>query len=219
MRVRSPRSGAPVREVRRRAASCTTGAVPVPASGGVLHGEGRLDVDLHIVASVLPWVREYRPQPMRLPILVDGRWSSYVPDGRLLGLARPLCVEVKPLAMLRASPDLEGRKGAIERALDALGEDFAVWTELDIRAEPLFQNAKLVWSKAQNVTAAETVAACSALRTVRFSTMGEVVEALGGGHHGWRLALALVGRKVVATDLTREIGATTPARVGPRGWI
>lgn len=191
----------------------------MPVTGEALHGEGRLDVDLQIVVSVLPWVRAYQPQPRKVPIVVDGRPSFYVPDGRLLGLARPLCVEVKPLAKLRASPDLDGRRPAIERALDADGEDFAVWTELQIRAEPLFPNAKLVWSRAQDVTAAETVAACAALRAAPFSTLGEAVAALGGGHGGWRLALALVGMKVIAIDLGRTIGATSPVRIGPRGWI
>ena len=156
---------------------------------------------------------------MRLPIRVDGAWTTYVPDGRLLGLVRPLCIEAKPLAKLRASPDLDGRRSTIERALAKRGEDFAVWTELEIRAEPLFANAKLVWSQAQNATNAETVAACAVLRPVAFSTLGEVVAALGGGHLGWRGALALVGMKVIVTDLARTITAASPVRVGPRGWI
>ncbi len=209
----------PVREVRRRSSSCTTGSVPVPVAGPPLHGEGRLDIDLQIVVSVLPWVREYQPQPMRLPIQVDGRWSHYTPDGRLLGLARPLCIEAKPLAKLRASPDLDGRKSAIQRALRERGENFDIWTELDIRAEPLFSNAKLVWSHAHNATSIEVVEACAILRTVDFTTVGQVVDALGGGHRGWRTAFALVGMKVVALDLARPIAASSAVRVGTRGWI
>jgi hypothetical protein len=211
--------GEPVREVRRRSSACTTGSVPVPGAGATLHGEGRLDVDLHVIVSVLPWVREYQPQPMRLPIFVEGRWSTYVPDGRLLGLARPLCIEVKPLAKLRASPDLNGRKAAIEGALAERGEDFDIWSELDIRAEPLFSNARLVWSAAQNATAAETVRACAALRHVPFGIMDEIVDILGGSHAGWRLALSLVGMKVLALDLSRTINGTSSVRPGARGWI
>jgi len=218
-RRRNLAAGAPVREVRKRSAACTTGSVPMPASDSSLHGEGRLDVDLHIVISVLPWVRAYHPQPMRLPIIVDGRRSTYVPDGRLLGLARPLCIEVKPLAKLLASPDLDGRKMAIERALDQRGEDFAIWTERDIRAEPLFANAKLVWSQAHNASPADIVAACATLRDAQFSEMHEVVVALGGGQLGWRMALALVGNKVLVLDLSRPIVAGSLVRNGPRGWI
>ncbi|HET9639607.1 MAG TPA: hypothetical protein VFP12_10400 [Allosphingosinicella sp.] len=209
----------PVREVRRRSSACTTGSVPVPVIGTSLHGEGRLDVDLHVLVSVLPWVREYKAQPMRLPIWVEGRWSTYVPDGRLLGLARPLCVEVKPLKKLRVSPDLDGRKIAIERALDLRGEDFVIWTELEIRAEPLFPNAKLVWSHAQNAAPTEIVETCAKLRNVAFSIMDEVVAAFGGGQHGWRLALALVGMKVLALDLNQPIVGSSRVRVGTRGWI
>lgn len=219
VRRRASGSTGPVREVRRRAASCTTGSVPVPAPGPPLHGEGRLDVNLHIVVSVLPWVREYRPQPLRLPIEVDGRRSFYTPDGRLLGLARPLCIEVKPLAKLRESPNLDGRKDAIVRGFAEIGEDFVIWTEADIEAEPLFSNAKLVWSNAQNATPAEVVEACAALRHRAFSTMGDVVALLGGGHEAWRMALALVGLKVLAVDLAREIGAAAVVRLGTRGWI
>lgn len=191
----------------------------MPVAGGPLHGEGRLDVNLHIVVSVLPWVREYRPQPMRMPVEVDGRRSFYTPDGRLLGLVRPLCIEVKPLAKLRESPDLDGRKDAIVRALAEIGEDFVIWTEEDIEAEPLFTNAKLVWSNAQNASSAEMVGACAALRHRAFSTMGEVVDLLGGGREAWRMALALVGMKVLAVDLAREIGGASPVRPGTRGWI
>lgn len=219
MRRRARGPSGPVREVRRRAASCTTGSVPVPVSGRPLHGEGRLDVNLHIVVSVLPWVREYRPQPLRLPIEVDGRRSFYTPDGRLLGLARPLCIEVKPLAKLRESPDLDGRKDAIERAFGEIGEDFAIWTEEDIEAEPMFSNAKLVWSNAQNAAPAEVVEACAALRQHAFTTMGEVVDLLGGGQVGWRMGLALVGLKVLAVDLASEIVASAQVRFGTRGWI
>ena len=211
--------GAPVREVRRRSSSCTTGSVPAPDTDASLHGEGRLDVDLLMIVSVLPWVREYQPQPMRLPILVGGKWCTYVPDGRLLGLARPLCLEIKPLRKLLASPDLDGRKTAIEQALDDRNEDFEIWSEVEIRAEPLFSNAKLVWSNAQNAAPAEIVVACATLRQVRFSIMHEVVDALGGSHDGWRLALALVGMKVLALDLTNLINGETPVRVGTRGWI
>lgn len=191
----------------------------MPLAGPPLHGEGRLDVNLHIVASVLPWVREYRAQPLRLPIEVAGRRSFYTPDGRLLGLARPLCIEVKPLAKLRESPDLDGRKDAIERALGEIGEDFVIWTEEDIEADPLFPNAKLVWSKAQNASSAEVVEACAALRHRAFSTMGEVVGLLGGGREAWRMALALVGLKVLAVDLARRIDGEAPVRLGTRGWI
>ncbi|MDK2768288.1 MAG: hypothetical protein KYX69_11285 [Sphingomonas sp.] len=176
-------------------------------------------MNLHIVVSVLPWVREYQPQPLRLPIEVGGRRSFYTPDGRLLGLARPLCIEVKPLAKLRESPDLDGRKGAIERALGALGEDFVIWTEEDIEAEPLFPNAKLVWSNAQNATSAGVVEACAALRGCAFSAMGEVVDLLGGGREGWRMALALIGLKVLAVDLARHIDGEAAVRLGTRGWI
>lgn len=219
MRRRTTGPSGPVREVRRRAASCTTGSVPVPVAGPPLHGEGRLDINLHIVVSVLPWVREYRPQPLRLPIDVGGRRSFYTPDGRLLGLARPLCIEVKPLAKLRESPDLEGRKDAIERGFAKIGEDFAIWTEEDIEAEPMFSNAKLVWSHAQNATPAEVVDACATLRHRVFFAMNEVVDLLGGGRGAWRMALALVGLKVLAVDLAREIGAGAPVRLGTRGWI
>jgi hypothetical protein len=191
----------------------------LPDTGISLHGEGRLDIDLHIVVSVLPWVREYQAQPMRLSILVQGRWSTYVPDGRLLGLARPLCIEVKPLAKLRISPDLDGRKTAIEKALALRGEDFVIWTERDIRAEPLFANAKLVWSHAQNAAPGEIAEACAKLRNVTFSIMEEVVAAFGGGQHGWRLALALIGMKVLALDLNRPIVGSSHVRVGTRGWI
>lgn len=191
----------------------------MPEGEEVLHGEGRLDVDLQIVVSVLPWVREYQPQPMQLPIVVQGRPSFYVPDGRLLGFERPLCIEAKPLVKLRASPDLDGRKPAIERALTARGEDFTIWTELDVRAEPLFSNAKLVWSHANHATSAETVTSCGALRVASFSTLGDVVSVLGGGQLGWRRTLALLGKKVIVTDLGRVIGASSLVRVGPRGWI
>lgn len=209
----------PVREVRRRSKACTTGAVPVPVTAAVLHGEGRLDIDLHVVVSVLPWVREYQPQPHRLPIVVGGRKTFYVPDGRLLGLARPLNIEVKPLVKLEASPDLDGRKSAIERAYAARDEDFDIWTELEIRAEPLFSNAKSVWSCAQNLSPAETVRACDTLRGLDFTTMGEVVAALGGGPKAWRLAQGLIGLKVLAVDLGRVIGPGSGVRAGTRGWI
>lgn len=211
--------GVPVREVRRRSAACTTGSVPMIDVGTSLHGEGRLDIDLHIVVSVLPWVRAYQPQPMRLPIIVEGRRATYVPDGRLLGLARPLCIEVKPLAKLKASPDLEGRKMAIEHALEERGEDFAIWTEHEIRAQPLFANAKLVWSQANSASPSDIVAACAVMREVRFSEMQDVVTALGGGQRGWRMALALVGFKVLVLDLSSPIAAGSLVRNGPRGWI
>lgn len=193
--------------------------MPIPDSDASLQGEGRLDVDAHLLISVLPWVREYQPQPMRLPIECRGGSSIYIPDGRLLGLSRPLCIEIKPLAKLRKSPDLGGRKKAIERALAARGEDFDIWTEREIRAEPLFSNAKLVWSCAQNLPPTEVAAACAALRHARVAVIADVLRALGDRSDSWRIVLGLIGLKVLCADLTRELAAEAAVRHGPRGWI
>ena len=49
--------------------------------------------------------------------------------------------------------------------------------------------------------------------------MGEVVDLLGGGREGWRMALALIGLKVLAVDLARHIDGEAAVRLGTRGWI
>ena len=54
---------------------------------------------------------------------------------------------------------------------------------------------------------------------VWFERMREVVSALGGNQLGWRVALALIGKKVLSLNLGRPIEASSPVRIGPRGWI
>ena len=203
---------------KRRSSSCTTGLLPgldddLPQSGS----EGRLDLDFQFVMAVAPHVREYREQPERFRLRCGGRVRHYVPDGLAGTVLGPVYFEVKPKRILARSPDLDGRLDAIRAECARRDACFEIVTEDHVRAGHLLPNSIRVWSAAQSAEPERIRHACAALRDVDFpAELGSVVDLLGV--EGWRLAMALVGMRLLAVDLTSQLDAETVVLRGGKDW-
>lgn len=209
----------PVRHpAKRRAASCTTGLLPPIVDGArPLAFEGRLDLDFQIIMAVAPHVQNYVEQPETFHLNIDGVPRRYTPDGLAHTSFGQIYFEVKPKAKLARSPDLRGRLDGIRNACASRQAGFSIVTEDDIRAGKLLSNSTAVWSAAQEIDTLEVQRVCRILRATAFPV---TLEHLGHllGSRSWFLAKALIGRRYLATDLSKPISSDTKVTRGGRDW-
>ena len=176
---------------------------------GIVEVESLLEHDFVVVTRVDGITRKIRPQPCRLKWF-DPRnqvWRVYTPDFELLQSVskEPLYVEVKPE---RIAQQLEAEHTLIRRNFALLGCRFEVRTEVDIRAQPRFRNAELLF---EHTAPMEDVTALDRVREVLHDagptvpTVGEVCRAAGIGGGAFAALLRLHVRGEIRFDLDREI--------------
>ncbi len=105
--------------------------------------ESQLERDCMRVLDVLPEVVKYKAQPFRFIYEFDGRSRFYYPDIEVLTRTGRKILEVKPVKKLFEHGVLE-RLELMREMLREEGYGFEVWTEDQIRKEPLWSNVKLL---------------------------------------------------------------------------
>lgn len=105
--------------------------------------ESRLERDAIYIAAVNPFISAIQEQPFVVRYRLDGQLHEYTPDLWLLCRRKPLVVEVKEAAEA-SLPENQARFAEIARVLAIYEVDFTVWTETEIRREPLLRNARYV---------------------------------------------------------------------------
>lgn len=147
-----------------------TGDVPMTRLGGkVLGGFSMMEQDAYLTIDFkIENLLDAVAQPQRVPILVGGQRHWWRPDALLdLQGEAPAFVEVKTIAALHPrTPTPEMTRGEIERverrnrrvaivrarvaamrsAVTAMGAQFWLLTEHEIRVQPQLHNADLMWS-------------------------------------------------------------------------
>lgn len=175
----------------------------------IIEAESLLEHDFVVLKRLDGSTREIRQQPRRLKWW-DPRtrqWRLHIPDFELLshGSERVVFAQVKPAEI---AAELKEELDLIRDAFEHLGHGFEVWTEVEIRAQPRFRNAQLLYGHTGPL---ENVEALAAVRKVlrdtapEALTIGEIREAAGVGGMAFRAVLRLHVRGEVALDLDRPI--------------
>ncbi|RED45853.1 TnsA endonuclease-like protein [Aestuariispira insulae] len=109
----------------------------------LIQWESQLERDCLIRLDADPKVRLIYEQPFPLRYQFDGRQREHIPDFLVYLSNGRKVVEVKPKVNLEIDGEQE-RFEAIKNEFKAQGLDYEVLTEVEIRKEPEFSNAKLV---------------------------------------------------------------------------
>jgi hypothetical protein len=179
-------------------------------------------------------LRSIRAQPMEVEYKFDGRWRIWIPDflRQRKGLPGrqdppPDLVEVKPLiAVYPDDPDEAVREqkaayfaakfDAIRMQTLALGYEFVLSTENEIRIEPSLQNASLMLRCADRYFPKnwERIGELAVISLPRSSSIRELERALPENVDAFSVALRLAWKGSIVLDPTDKwTRATTFARV------
>jgi hypothetical protein len=186
--------------------------LPVAWLGRSVPYESRLEADLVMVMAADADVTGIWSQPETFRWRAEGRLRRYTPDFLITTYYGPVYREVKPIDVLVRDPTLGGRLEAIRGQCACRGARFEIWTEIDIRAEPRFANARAVHfaphpgrdrAVAASLREAVSDLVGSAPASLLLSRAG-----LASGNLGDLLALVAVGDAVIV-DMERGIGPDT----------
>ena len=153
MRKHGSLRGTEARFVRNAGATTYSGIRPISRLKNAVKGfESSTESDFWLMADMMMHdMVDAQSQPGKVQWIEDDRVQTWYPDGWFRRLMRKdLLAEIKPIAV--ACPDREKypeqaalmarRLAGIKWATESLGMEFALFTELEIRLEPRFHNAK-----------------------------------------------------------------------------
>lgn len=154
------------------------------------------------------------------------RWSDgiatrrWTPDLRVAPLSEglPLYLEIKPYAVLAASPDLGGRvRGMVERCAER-GAGFAILTEREIRVGTALAVARNIRAAAGRCDPDTTAMLLDRLSPVRLPKPLGMLGALFVRQAERFAMLGLLGRGFLRFDPALGLGPATMIHEGPHQW-
>jgi hypothetical protein len=176
---------------------------------GIIEFESLLEHDFLVLTRSDGITTEVRPQPRKVDWfdLRSRKWRVHIPDFAVVrrGCSRPIYVQVKPKVKAEA---LAEELGLITDEFHRQKLLFEVWTEVEIRRQPVFGNAEMLFEHCgprEDVEALDQVREVlrDAPRTVR--TIAEIKEASGIGGRTLGAVLRLHVLREVALDLEKPI--------------
>ncbi len=185
-----------------------TGYHPSRKMKALVAFESLLEADALTLLEVDVAVVSYETQPLTLRWR-DGamRRRRYTPD-LLVTTGHGLTYrEVKPGRRYLRDPSLGGRRDRIEAECAALGANFEVWTDADIRREPRLSNARAILAEGRRVGDAWAEARARVLLPA-CATVGELARAAG-------LPPSRALRAVMRLAALGEAGIDVEAPLGP----
>jgi hypothetical protein len=181
---------------------------------GIIEVESLLEHDFVVQARFDGVTTMVRPQPEKLKWWDPrkSRWRTHIPDFEAKRTDRNTrtFVQVKPK---KYAERLEEELILIRRNFERLGFLYEVMTEIEIRKEPRFANAKMLFPHTgpmEDVGALDRVRAVLREAKASVPTMGEIRRAAGIGTASDRAVLRLHVRSEVRLDLDVEIDERAP---------
>lgn len=200
--------------VTGRRTGALTGYHPSRKMGAPVPFESLLELDALVLLEVDWKVVQFATQPVTFQWRDAGRVRRYTPDLLVVTALGRTFREVKPARRLARDPVLRGRRERIEAECAALGADFEVWTDKDIRREPRLSNSRAVLSEGRRVGDALAEQRVRAVLP-RCATVGEAAWAGGlPPVRALRAAMRLAARGEVGLDLDLALGASTRILAG-----
>ncbi len=155
----------------------------------MVHCETILEADTARFLEISPHVRGYRAQPsVEIYYDQDGEPRRYYPDFRaVLTDDSEVDIEVKPERRLR-DPRVKAKISAVIKRYAELGRSFRIFTDREVRAEPLYGNLQLIFRHSRTPVDEDRLRLFK--KRIKQQGCGNVAEAarvLGGEQHVYRL--------------------------------
>ncbi|WP_400768738.1 TnsA endonuclease N-terminal domain-containing protein [Methylosinus sporium] len=209
-RIVESNSGGPIRFIITGRRTVPTGRWHSNKTGRSQPWEARAERDHFFVCDADTDVASYMAQPHRLEIDVGTKNPLiYLPDVTITRADGSVeVVEIKRACEVLKKEYLE-KLGLAEEVYAGLGWGFRILTDVEIRREPRFRNARRICAhQPAVVTTQQTLDVLAHIGEHGFGTMGDLARLLGDGADGWACLHALVVQRLLHVDLD------TP----PRRW-
>jgi hypothetical protein len=212
--------GGPIRSVLTGRRVIVTGFYSSRKAGRALPYEGMNEQALLKRSEVETSVVDYRAQPFRFELVIDGRKRIYIADCvRLLSNGNVEVVEVKGRLKQAPSPDYMEKLSAVGEICDRLGWQFRVLSHRHLfEPEIVYANIDLIQSR--RTVRFDQIHAYRALELIEReggeTQLGQLADTLGARPIGMAIAQAMMVRRLVSIDLSRPLGAESKVVAVPR---
>jgi TnsA endonuclease N terminal len=192
------------RRVIRRGTRRTVGKFPtLKPSKRSVHWESLLERDYYYLLEIDSDVISYREQPLKIEYILDGKKHRYTPDLLVERRCKRQIIEVKLEEKVKKY-DLLFRIASEICARN--GYEFVVVTDETIRVQPRLNNVKVLWRYSRTQIRPQHQITCQELLTIKSEVaLGKIIELLGNGGAGTRVAYALLYWGVLSVDLMKPI--------------
>jgi len=157
-------------------------------------------------------VISYRTQAVRIFFELDGKRRHYTPDffcERRVG--PPQIIEVKP--QKRLSPWFLQLYRIITPICEREGFEFVLYTEVEIRAQPVLDNLKLLWKYARTpLYPCHQVLCYEFFFSTPEATLEELFQFFVSRDLEKQVVLGLLYHRIITTDLSIPLGTDSPVR-------
>ncbi|GEP01513.1 hypothetical protein [Methylobacterium haplocladii] len=178
---------------------------------GLIEFESLLEHDFLVLTRSDGITTSVRPQPIRFHWWDPrtSQWRVHIPDFAVMRrfVPKPVYIQVKPKAVADA---LSEELGLIKAAFRQRGLSYEVWTDEDIRRQPRFSNAELLFDQSgplEDVEALDRVRKVLKEAAPSVLSVAEVREAAGIGPRAFQAILRLHMRNEVDLNLERPLDA------------
>lgn len=196
-----------VRDITNRGSKKIIGKFPSYLMGTIVMWESKLERDFLYLLEFDPDVLSYTGQPVRILYNFAGKLCRYTPDFLVVRKHKRQIIEVKPKDRIFKG-DNEQRFRIISQVCRAVGYEFKVVTEANIRVQPRLNDIRLLWKYARTPFTPQHQLYCKELLgDGREMYLGDVMQALESRGISRRVIYSMMYHKILAVDLMHPINA------------
>lgn len=205
--------GKPIRSILTGRKLRTTGSYASRKSGCGQVYESMVERAFFLECEVDTDVVDYRAQPFRIEVVIDGRLRTYIADCvRLMADGSIEVVEIKGSARQLVDPDYVTKLSAVRSVCAAAGWSFRVITSDQIMRPPVrYRNIEEIQlSKHVRYGTKEIYVAHRAIEEFDgIGRLGAVADAVHAGPIGRQIVMAMMVGRVVSIDLDPPLSAAS----------
>lgn len=196
-----------VRNITNNGSKKVIGKFPSLLMGIIVRWESKLERDFIYLLEFDPDVLSYREQPIRIIYFLDGKRHRYTPDFLVVRVNKKQIIEVKPISKVFKGNNRR-RFRAISRICSAMGYEFKIATEREIRVQPSLNNIKLFWKYARTSISPQHQIYCKEVfGNNREIYLGELIRAFESKGIGRQVVFSMLYHKILTVDLTQPVSA------------
>lgn len=216
--------GAASRTIRGRGRDIYTSDIPLSRLGNLMaSGEGMLESDAWLVIDfAFDDLTGFVAQPFPIFIDIFGQRHKWTPDALLYRSEQPIFVEVKPLEVVHPDPqkypekaaEAKARFAAMRLAATDYDAGFLLLTEVEVRVEPRFYNAQMMF-RAINAHIPDSLVlkAADALASLPLDTTVSALSPALGEHSASTVLVACLLDRRNLVRLDRSAPFSTSSRL------
>jgi len=212
--------GSPIRSVITGRRVMVTGFYSSRKAGRALPYEGMNEQALLKRCEVETAVVDYRSQPFRFELVIDGAKRIYIADCvRLLSDGSVEVLEVKGRLKQLSPPEYVEKLNLVREICERLGWQFRILSHRHLyEPEVVYANIDLIQSR--RTVRFDQIQAYRALEVIEreggAAPLGRVADAIATRPLGMAIAQAMMVRRLLSIDLTRPLNADSKVTAVPR---